>query len=308
MIRPGGAAGEGDPVQDTTIVVMTRDRVGELLDTLGKLVALPDQAPVTVVDNGSTDGTSEQVARQFPQVELITLPVNAGVEARNIAVERATTPYVAFNDDDSWWAPGSLGRAAELLKAHQRLGAVAADIVVEPYGRQDAASKEMRDSPLTGDPSLPGTPVLGFLACAAIVRRSAFLEVGGFHRRLHFGGEEELFATDLVAAGWELRYVEELTVHHQPSKSRDDVWRRRRGIRNTLWFLWLRRPAGHALRRSLRLLRDADRAAAVGGAIEALRGLPWVLRERRVVPWPVERQLRQLEPEQDRSESRRYGG
>jgi len=34
--------------------------------------------------------------------------------------------------------------------------------------------------------------VLGFLACTAIVRRSAFLDAGGFSRMLHLGAEEKL--------------------------------------------------------------------------------------------------------------------
>jgi hypothetical protein len=39
-------------------------------------------------------------------------------------------------------------------------------------------------------PDLPGPSVLGFLACSAIVRRSAFLDVGGFDDILFFVGEE----------------------------------------------------------------------------------------------------------------------
>jgi hypothetical protein len=51
-------------------------------------------------------------------------------------------------------------------------------------------------------PDLPGPPVLGFIACGGIVRRAAFLEVGGFNSRLGVGGEEELLAVDLTARGW----------------------------------------------------------------------------------------------------------
>lgn len=291
---------------DTTIVIMTRNRVDELSRTLDRLVALPERPPIIVVDNGSTDGTSAHVAERFSQVQVLRMDDNAGVAARNLAVEKATTPYVAFNDDDSWWAPGSLEKAAALFDAHPRLGALAAEVRVEPSGRPDPICREMRDSPLPGDPQLPGVPVLGFLACAAVVRTSAFADVGGFETRLHFGGEEELLATDLASAGWAVRYAPELTVHHHPSTSRDSVWRRRRGVRNTLWFLWLRRPAGAALARSLQLLRRAEPAAARGGLADALRGLPWVLRARRVVPAHVERQLRLLQRDQDRSRARQY--
>jgi hypothetical protein len=51
--------------------------------------------------------------------------------------------------------------------------------------------------------------------------------------------------------------------------------------------------------------RDRTSAEAV---LHALRGLPWVLRERRVVPPRVEANLRLLEAPQRNSNARRYVG
>lgn len=299
---------ERTDVDGVTVVIMTRNRVDELLATLKRLTALPEAPPIVVADNGSTDGTVERVQASFPDVDVIALPDNLGVEARNVAVRRARTPYIAFNDDDSWWAPGALARVNELFEGHPRLGAVTAHIVAEPSGEDDPTSLVMRHSPVSGDGSVPGIPVLGFLACATAVRRSAFLEVGGFEERLHFVGEEELLATDLVSAGWRVQYVPELVVRHQASTSRDSDWRLRRGIRNTLWYLWLRRPARSAIRRSLHLLRHAPPRASLPAVAEAVRRGRWVLSERRVVPPEVERDLRRLDPEQERSSARQYAG
>lgn len=278
-----------------TLVVMTRNRADEVLATLDRLRQLPEHPPLIVVDNGSTDDTSARIASRFPDVDVVRLTSNAGAVARNIAVQRATTPYIAFNDDDSWWAPGALTRVVDLFERHAELGAITARIVVEPDGREDTISTDMRSSPLPADPALPGIPVLGFLACATAVRRDAFLQAGGFHPGLHFWGEEDLFATDLARHGWQIQFVPEITVHHQPSPSRNTAWRRRRGVRNNLWTLWLRRPAGHALRRSWWLLRRTQPQAALAGLAQALFGLRWVLRDRDVVPQQIEHQLRLLE-------------
>lgn len=289
-----------------TVVIMTRNRADELLATLGRLTGRAPGAPIIVVDNGSVDGTAERVRAGFPDIEVVRLEENLGVEARNLAVRDATTDYIAFNDDDSWWEPGSLERVVELFDAHPRLGALTADVIVQPGDRDDPTSLEMRDSPVTGDPSVPGIPVLGFLACATAVRRSAFDDVGGFERRLHFGGEEELLAADLAERGWEIRFVPELRVHHKASKIRDAAWRRRRGIRNTLWFLWLRRPAATAWRRSLRLLSVARPVDAAMGLADAIVRGSWVLRERAVVPDAVEDNLMRLDDGQRRSTARQY--
>lgn len=289
-----------------TVVIMTRNRIEELLATLDRLTRLQPSPPIIVVDNGSQDDTARRISSRFPEVEVIRLEENRGVEARNLAVTRAGTDYIAFNDDDSWWAPGSLERVVELFDAHPRLGAVTAHVVVQPGDRDDPTSLEMHDSPVSGASDLPGIPVLGFLACATAVRRTAFEQVGGFESRLHFGGEEELLATDLAALGWEIRFVPEVRVHHQASKMRDAAWRRRRGIRNRLWFLWLRRPRGVAGRRSLQLLRRARTADAARALVDAIIHGGWVLRERKVVPETVEAELARLDTARPRSSSRQY--
>lgn len=142
----------------------------------------------------------------------------------------------------------------------------------------------MRWSPLTRDPRLPGYPLLSFLAGASVVRQSAFRQLGGFEPRLWIGGEEELLAADLVASGWQLRYIPQLTVHHAPSPARDPHRRRMHGSRHTLWCTWLRRPLPRAAWRTAALLRRAphDRFAARAVA-EAVQGLPWLVRERRLL-------------------------
>lgn len=103
-------------------------------------------------------------------------------------------------------------------------------------------------------------------------------------------------AADLVSVGWGLAYVGELVAYHHPSTIRDARAMRRLGVRNGLWFAWLRRPASTAVRHTLQVLWAAPRYAdARADLIKALRGLPWALRERWVVPPRVESRLRLLD-------------
>ncbi|WP_112237833.1 glycosyltransferase family 2 protein [Kribbella monticola] len=295
------------PDRRVSVVVITYNRRDELDAALHRLERLPEQPCVVVVDNGSADGTADMVLSRHPRIRLISLERNLGAVGRNIGVATVDTPYVAFCDDDTYYEPGALSLAADLLDEHPTLAVVTASILVEPGGTLDAICSEMAQSPLRRPAGIPGHPLLSFLAGVSVVRREAFVAAGGFSARLWLGGEEELLASDLARAGWAMSYVSEVVAHHQASKLRDPHLRRRHGIRNTLWFTWLRRPLRSALVRTARHLARVPRdRISLYAVAEALRGLPWVLRERNVVPAEVERGYRLLDHMQLTSKARRY--
>ena len=289
-------AGTADP--RVGVSILTYNRADEVSRTVERMLALPERPRIVVVDNGSTDGTPDILARRFPEVRCITLSGNPGSAGRNAGVAALSCPYVALCDDDTWWEPGSLGRAADLLDAYPRLALIAGRVLVGPENRLDPICRALAGSPVTSATALPGPAVLGFLACAAMVRRSAYLEVGGFERRFFIGGEEELLALDLLGNGWELAYVDDLVIHHHPSQlSRDASARRLVTERNRLWVAWLRHPLSWALKATVRAAwaarTDPTSRAALGAA---LRELPWALAHRRAVPPDVRRRLREVAP------------
>jgi GT2 family glycosyltransferase len=278
------------------VSILTYNRVEEVSRTVERMLSLPEQPPIVVVDNGSTDGTPATLARRFPMIRCITLSENLGAAGRNAGVAALETSYVALCDDDTWWEPGSLSRAATLLDTYSRLAIVTARVLVGPEEWLDPTCREMAESPILVDGPLPGPALLGFLAGASMVRRSAFMEVGGFEKRLFIGGEEELLTLDLLAAGWELCYFDDVVVHHHPSEVSRDTTRRRKTIaRNHLWVAWMRYPWPWALRATAHSARmalvDHPSRSALG---EAVRGLPWALSQRRVVPLEIQRRHRQL--------------
>jgi GT2 family glycosyltransferase len=299
----------------TGVVLITWNRREEAVRAVGRLLELPERPRVVAVDNGSDDGTADALRAAHPdaltsgQLDLVVLAANAGALGRNVGVDRLDTPYVAFCDDDTWWEPGSLTRAADVLDAHPDVAVLTATIVVEPAGTEDPIVAELRDSPVVGRPGLPGPALGSFLAGASVLRRDAFTRAGGFSARLWLGGEEELLAADLAAAGWELCYLPDIVVHHQASPLRDATLRRRHGIRNTIWFTLLRRPWPSALRRLRVLARTVPRDRTTALAVwDAARGLPWLVRERRPLPPRAEARFLALEHAQATSTARRYVG
>jgi GT2 family glycosyltransferase len=274
------------------VVMATRDRRARALDTLDRLAELPEHPPVVVVDNGSRDGTAAAIGRRHPRVRVIELGRTAGAAGRTPGVRALDTPLVAFSDDDSWWEPGALRRAAGVFAEHPRLAVLQGSILVGSSERLDPTCAAMRRSRVPSPRGLPGPALLGFVACGAVVRREPFLAMGGFHPRLGVGGEEELLALDLAAAGWQIAYVESVVAHHHPEPGPERAGRSEVQLRNALWVAWLRRRPAAALGRSARLAGAALREGRAAALVDAGRGVPWVLRERRAVPPGVERAAR----------------
>ncbi|RQS14814.1 glycosyltransferase family 2 protein [Burkholderia sp. Bp8998] len=277
-----------------TAVVLTCQRAAELARTLARLSDLPDRPAIVVVDNGSDDETAALVRDRFPHAALVHAPGNLGAAGRNLGAAVARTRHVAFCDDDTWWAPGSIAEAANLLDAYPHVAAVTARVLVGPNEREDPTCRLMADSPLDASVALPGRPILGLLAGATAFRRDTFLRAGGYHPRYFLGGEEALLALDLYRAGAWLVYAPHLTVHHYPSMQRDVQTRVSVSTRNAVWTAWLRWPAGAALGNTIRMLPRLWRERCVA---RAFAGLSWILRERRPIPPHVERMRRRLRDE-----------
>ena len=276
------------PAPRVTVVVATRNRWDDLR------ASLPRHAPhpVVLVDNASDDGTPDEVERAFPEVRVVRLPRNAGAVARNLGVEQARTPYVAFADDDSWWEPEALELAADLLDADPRLGLLAGRILVGTDATLEPVCTQMAESALGTYDGEPGPRVLGFIACGAVVRRSAYLQAGGFDPVVFFAGEEERLALDLAADGWAVCYAPELVARHFPSPTRDVVARHVRIARNTMLTALMRRPWGVVARTARRTARSPH---GVRGLLAAAPRVPAALRARHLLPAHVEADRRLLD-------------
>ena len=279
------------PGPAVSVVIATRDRRASLLRSLARL---DDGAhPVVVVDNASTDGSADAVRERHPRVDVLVLPANAGAVARTDGVRRATTRYVAFADDDSWWEPGALDRATGLLDAHPQVAVLVGRVRMAADGSDDAVSVKHRAAVLGRSPGAPGPDVLSFPAFAAVVRRDAHLAVGGFSALLFFGGEEHLLALDLAAAGWQLSYADDVVAWHAPvGPDRPTAARWALQTRNDVLVDWLRRPLPVALAATGRLARRClDEPAARTALAGVLRLLPTALRRRRPVPRELARRF-----------------
>lgn len=246
----------GEPVYRVTAVLLAfnrRDAVAEVLGRLDELAAVDE---VIVVDNGE-DGTDELVRSWGGKVRLVDPGGNVGIAGRNLGAREATGDLIVFLDDDSYPLPGAVEALRELFDRMPKL-AVAGGFVRDV----DAAKKVVVDTQVgsfdwwlrggeKGDAPSHGFPAFFFPEGACMVRRQAFLDVGGFFEPFFFGTTEVDLTTRLLGAGWDVRYLPTAPFDHMKvpagRASFLDVLQLR--IRNQLWYFWLHFPPWLAVRR-----------------------------------------------------------
>jgi GT2 family glycosyltransferase len=181
---------------------------------------------VLVVDDGGTDGTDLMLKQDFPHVACIRYEANKGpAHARNVAIEAAETPYVAFFDSDvvfisDWYAA-----------IHPRLSpdTVLAGHVVKPDGTLEWGPRKIM--PWGG--SLPCNLKRANVASSnnMVVPVALAKSVGGFSEELGIYFEDSFFCIQALRAGYKVRYVDDaMVVHHHDSQLHPE--RKRKYIRN----------------------------------------------------------------------------
>ncbi len=222
---------------DCSIVIPTYNRCVELAETLRRICALPDRRFETIVIcNGSSDQTLG-LADRHPDVRWIRLDRNLGAAARNVGAVAARGRVLLMLDDDSWPEPGTIEGLVRDFDADPNLGAAACRVVLAEQHNADTWKRARHD--------VGGVPGV-FFNCGGGVRRSAFLDVGGYPIDYEYYVEEYDLCCRLWQRGWTVEPRGDLVVWHRRTvRNRDPNRMLRLLVRNNL-RLW-RRYAPDAL-------------------------------------------------------------
>lgn len=117
-----------------TAVIPTRNRLawlGQAIDSALRQEGV--SVAVLVVDEGSSDGTSEWLTSlDDPRVSSVRHDTPQGLPAaRNAGLSRVTTPWVAFLDDDDLWAPNKIRLQLDAAAAADARWCYAAEVTVD---------------------------------------------------------------------------------------------------------------------------------------------------------------------------------
>jgi hypothetical protein len=111
-----------------------------------------------------------------------------------------------LTDVDTGGKAGALQRAVATMRAYDRLAIVAPKTLAGPQRRPDPMTAFLASASRGMEEDLPGPSINGFRPGAAVLRREAFLAVGGFDPAAFEPGPDRRLATDLARAGWGLAY------------------------------------------------------------------------------------------------------
>ncbi len=193
------------------VVIPAYNAARWIAEALESVVAQRDVvARPVVVDDGSTDGTCEVVARFGRRVSLIRQSHQGIAAARNVGIADGTAPYVAFLDADDIWEPDFLARQTELLSSRQELDLCLTDhyqfedggpVVVRSFLGQHAGFATIPRSDagypkayvfdrVIGDDLVDGMFVWTSALC---VRRPALEAAGAFDESMPLGEDHDLW-------------------------------------------------------------------------------------------------------------------
>ncbi len=237
-------------------VIITRNRRDALAIVLERLRDLPVDE-VFVVDNDSSDDTAAFVRGLGGSVRLLEPGENLALGGRNLAAKQTTGDYLLMLDDDAYPRPGTVESLQGAFEADPKLG-VAGGFVrdIDAQGRLVRATELgtfdwLLRAGRKGEP-VDGFPAFSFPEGACMIRRSAYLEVGGFFEPYFLASSEIDLAARMLERGWDVRYFPAAAFDHmkaEQERQTADVNLYYR-IRNHLWYIWLRFPPGLAVRRT----------------------------------------------------------
>ena len=244
-------AGNVIAVMDLSIIIVNyntchllRDCLTSIYKNLGHITF-----EVIVVDNASPDDSAAMVSREFPQVNLIVSPVNAGfAAANNLGLKAAgfaadgspqahAPRYAVLLNPDTVLPPNTLADMLKFMDNNPTVGA-AGPKLVRPDGSLDLACRRAFPTPEISFYRMVGLSKLfptskkfgrynmtfanpdellevdSVVGAFMLVRREAIAQAGLLDETYFMYGEDLDWAYQIKAHGWKIYYNPAVIVTH----------------------------------------------------------------------------------------------
>ena len=159
-----------------------------------------------VISNGCHLGLAKEIKSQFPKVNTILLPTNAGCFGFDVGYINAGGKYILSLDDDTSLKPDTLKKIINVFEKKPK------NVGILSINSYNPKSKHYYLSSTGG--------FTGFQAGGAVFRKELFNKVGYFDEDFFLWGEEDDLALRVLDAGYKIHFEKSIIINHYEKTGR----------------------------------------------------------------------------------------
>jgi len=227
-------------MKDLHVVIVnynTRDLLRDCLASLRESALGVRSVAVTVVDNGSVDGSADMVAVEFPEVTVLRSDNLGYPHGNNLGLKWTDARYYLLLNPDTILPPSALGLALDYMESRPDIGVLGPRLVLAD-GSLDPACRRGFPTPFNSFAKFSGLARLmprsrlfasynltyldpdesadvdSVVGAFMLLRGAALEEVGGLDQAYFMYAEDIDLCYRLKMLGWRVVYWPEVTVMH----------------------------------------------------------------------------------------------
>lgn len=209
-----------------SLIVVNRNgqpHLERLMPSLEALTYPKDRLEVIVVDNRSSDGSAQWLAKRYATVRTLAHGKNNFCAANNFGIRHASGSLLGMLNNDCWVEPKWLDRLVAAVQQDQRIGAVGSKILFEDGTIDSVGLHELPNfywadvgfyEPDHGQYEAPQER-LAVCAASMLIRRECFEEVGGFDEDFVIYYDDVDWCLRCRLRDWQIRYVPDSIAWHR---------------------------------------------------------------------------------------------
>jgi len=220
--------------QQVSVVIPTRNRKDELRVAIQSILKQTVQPEIIVLDDASTDGTSEMMRNEVSMVQLVRSEQSLGAwTQRNIGTKLSNHSIVISVDDDTEFVNPTIIEQTLKLFDHPRVA-----VVTIPFVNINSSPKIIQQAPNNAGIYVTNT----FIGLGFAFRKDIYNKFNGFRDNLWMGGGESDLSIRMLEKGYVVRLGNAEPIHHFYSPKRESDLRFQIKCRNHILLPWLNAP------------------------------------------------------------------
>lgn len=204
-----------------TVNILTFNRKNEVMVTLNNILNIDypkDKLEIIMIDNASTDGTSNYIKEHFPYIKVINLPQNIDISGWNEGFRAGAGKYFLVLDDDCHIEGDTLKNSITFLEKNKDFGILSFNVI----------------DPITKYSFTQYFPygVFSFWGCAVLIKRDVIEKTGGFDSNIFLYAHEAEFVFNAMKYGFKHKVmISDYAYHRKNPKEAVN-----KGINNNIYF------------------------------------------------------------------------